>query len=517
MVTGVNDNIISEVRHVLSCSEESHKSTPAPQHIMFQLKTRKNDMGLIISKKSVPSQKKIKKRKKPHLDMDNLPHHLKHINVMAAGIDIGSQSHFVAIPEGIAEESVREFKSFTSDLYLLVDWLEVCGISTVAMESTGVYWIPLYELLETRGFEVYLVDARHVKNVDGRKSDVLDCQWLQQLHTYGLLKAAFRPDEETCILRSYVRQRGMLINSASTHVQHMQKALSQMNIQLHNVLSDITGETGMQIIRAIVNGERNPEVLASYRNYRCKNSLEVIKESLIGTYREEHLFALQQALELYDTYQNKIAACDKAIEKKLSRFQAAEPSITYQESASVPQKKKSKNAPQFNLQDYLIRMVGVDLSGIPGIDSYTALKILSEIGLDVSRWKSDKHFASWLGLCPGNKISGGKLLSGRSKRSKNYAASALRMAASTLHHSHSALGAYYRRLKYRIGAPKATRATAHKLALIIYNMMKDKSEYVDLGGEYYERQYQQKLLKNLSIRAKKLGFELVEINEKSTN
>ena len=474
-------------------------------------------MGLIISKKTVPSQKNNVKKQKPHLDIDNLPMHLKHINVMAAGIDIGSKSHFVAIPEGIGKESVREFESFTSDLYLLADWLEESGITTVAMESTGVYWIPLYELLESRGLEVYLVDARHVKNVSGRKSDVLDCQWLQQLHTYGLLKAAFRPDEETCILRSYVRQRGMLINNASAHIQHMQKALSQMNIQLHNVLSDITGETGMQIIRAIVHGERNPDVLASYRNYRCKNSEEVIRESLIGSYREEHLFALQQALELYDTYQNKIAACDEAIEKSLSHFQAVDTNRTHQESASVPQKKKSKNAPQFNLQDHLIRMVGVDLSAIPGLDSYTALKVLSEIGLNVSRWKSDKHFASWLGLCPGTKISGGKLLSGRSKRSKNHAASALRMAASTLHRSHSALGAYYRRLKYRIGAPKATRATAHKLALIIYNMIKNKSEYVDIGGEYYEHQYRQKLLKNLSLRAKTLGFELVEINEKSTS
>jgi transposase len=271
----------------------------------------------------------------------------------------------------------------------------------------------------------------------------------------------------------------------------------------------------MKIIRAIIDGERNPEVLASYRNYRCKNSFDVIKESLVGSYREEHLFALQQALELYDTYQNKIAACDEAIEKSLLGFQTAESKSNAPEKASALQRKKSKNAPKFNIQDHLIRMVGVDLSAIPGIDSYTALKILSEVGLDVSRWKSDKQFASWLGLCPGTKISGGKRLSGKSKRSKNNAATALRMAASTLHHSHSALGAYYRRLKYRIGSPKAIRATAHKLARIIYNMIKNKSEYVDLGGEYYENQYQEKLIKNLSLRAQKLGLKLVEINEKS--
>lgn len=470
-------------------------------------------MGLIISKKSNAMQKKSKEKQ---LDMNNLPHHLKHINVMAAGIDVGSQSHFVAVPEGIAAENVREFSSFTSDLYRLAEWLEHCGITTVAMESTGVYWVPLYELLESRGIEVYLVDARHVKNVSGRKTDVLDCQWLQQLHTYGLLRAAFRPDEETCMLRSYVRQRDMLIKNASTHIQHMQKALSQMNIQLHHVISDITGETGMNIIRAIVKGERDPEVLARYRNYRCKSSLEVIRESLNGSYREEHLFALQQALELYDTYQNKIAACDEAIEKKLLDFQEVECNPASSALACTKPKKKSKNSPQFNLQDRLIRIVGVDLSAIPGIDSYTALKILSEIGVDITRWKNDKHFASWLGLCPGNKISGGKILSGKSKRSKNYAATALRMAASTLHHSHSALGAYYRRLKYRIGAPKATRATAHKLALIIYNMIKNKSEYIDLGGEYYENKYQEKILKNLSLRAQKLGYEIIKINEIST-
>lgn len=466
-------------------------------------------MSLIISKKAAPLQSK----KKICLDLDNLPHHLEHINVMAAGIDIGSQSHFVSIPEGIDEISVREFSSFTSDLYRLVDWLEDCGITTVAMESTGVYWVPLYELLESRGVEVYLVDARHVKNVSGRKTDVLDCQWLQQLHTYGLLSAAFRPNEETCILRSYVHQRGMLIKYASTHIQHMQKALNQMNIQLHHVLSDITGETGMAIIRAIVRGERNPVVLASYRNYRCKNSLQVIQESLNGSYREEHLFSLKQALELYDTYQHKIADCDAAIEHQLLAFKAVECPT---EPPQAKPKKKSKNAPQFNLQHHLIRMVGVDLSAIPGMDSYTALKIISEIGIDTSRWKSGKHFASWLGLCPGNKISGGKILSGKSKRSKNYASAALRMASSTLHHSQSALGAYYRRLKYRIGAPKATRATAHKLALIIYNMIKNKSEYVDLGGDYYENQYREKLLKSLSLRAEKLGYEIIKMNEIST-
>lgn len=264
-------------------------------------------------------QKPQKSKKRAY--KNQLPPHLEHINKMAAGIDIGSGSHFVAVPEGCDEMSVREFRSFTTDLHALADWLEHCRIESVAMESTGVYWIPVYELLESRGFDVKLVDARHVKNVSGRKTDVLDCQWLQQLHTYGLLKGAFRPVEQVCVLRTYLRQRSMLIKQASSHIQHMQKALSQMNVQLHNVLSDITGDTGMRIIRAIVSGERAPMILASYRDKRCKNSLETISKSLTGNYREEHIFSLTQALELYDTYKEKIAICDQKIEMQLSSFE----------------------------------------------------------------------------------------------------------------------------------------------------------------------------------------------------
>lgn len=444
-----------------------------------------------------------------------LPKHLEHINTMAAGIDIGSKSHFVAVPEGCADMCVREFQSFTSDLHELANWLESCGITTVAMESTGVYWVPSFEILESRGFEVLLVDARSVKNVSGRKTDVLDCQWLQQLHTYGLLNGAFRPSEQVCALRAYMRQRNMLIQLMASHIQHMQKALSQMNIQLHNVISDITGETGMLIIRAIVNGERDPKLLATYRNYRCKNSLTTIEKSLTGNYREEHVFALSQALELFDTYQNKITACDKKIELHLSTFQNAEIDKTEKRAdnskSHTKPVKKSKNAPLFDLNAHLIRMIGVDLTTIPGLEAYSVLKIISEIGLDLNRWKSSKQFASWLGLCPGNKVSGGKKLSGRSKRTANYAASALRMAASTLHHSQSALGAFFRRLKSRIGAPKATTATAHKLATIIFKMLRNKVEFIETGADYYEKQYRERMVKNLSMRAKTLGFDLVEI------
>ncbi|MBN9228014.1 MULTISPECIES: IS110 family transposase [Legionella] len=447
--------------------------------------------------------------------MAALPKHLQHINTMAAGIDIGSKAHFVAVPESCADVYVREFQSFTTDLYELADWLEACGIVTVAMESTGVYWIPLFELLESRGFEVLLVDARHVKNVSGRKTDVLDCQWLQQLHTYGLLSGAFRPSEQICALRAYMRQRNVLIKQMSLHVQHMQKALSQMNIQLHNVISDITGETGMMIIRAIVSGERDPKVLTRHRNYRCKSPLAIIEKSLTGNYRDEHIFALSQALELFDIYQNKITACDEQIEKKLSLFEDAKTDENEKNTDETkPNKKtvkKSKNAPSFDLSSHLIRMVGVDLTTIPGLEAYSVLKIISEIGLDLNRWKSSKQFASWLGLCPGNKVSGGKILNGKSKRTGNYAASALRMAASTLHHSDSALGAFFRRLKARIGAPKAITATAHKLAIIMFNMIRKQLEFVETGADYYEKQYRDRLIKNLSNRAKMLGFELMEI------
>jgi transposase len=442
-----------------------------------------------------------------------IPTHLAHINKMAAGIDIGSSSHFVAVPEGCDESSVREFPSFTSDLHALADWLKQCGIETVAMESTGVFWIPLYELLESRGFEVKLVDARHVKNVSGRKTDVLDCQWLQQLHTYGLLSAAFRPKEQICALRAYMRQRSMLITSAGIHIQHMQKALSQMNLQLHNVLSDITGETGMKIIRAIVAGERDPMKLASYRDKRCKNTLEVIAKSLTGSYREEHIFSLTQALELFDHYKEKILVCDQKIEKQISLFQdvAQEKQNNPKSVHRIKSRPHRKNKLSFDVKSHLIRITGVDLTAIPGIEAASALKIISEIGLDLSRWKSSKQFASWLGLCPGNKVSGGKQLGGKSKRTSNFAASTLRIAASSLHSSQSALGAFFRRLKSRLGAPKAITATAHKIAIIMYEMIKNQTEYNEIGQDYYEKQYRERLIKNLNSRAKMLGFELKEV------
>lgn len=463
-------------------------------------------------RKDTQQQQQKSKRKKPKTGV-KLPKHLEHINTLAAGIDIGSKSHFVAIPDGCADVTVREFKSFTTDLYELANWLEKCKIETVAMESTGVYWIPLYELLESRGFDVKLVDARKVKNVSGRKTDVLDCQWLQQLHTYGLLSGAFRPNEQTCALRAYMRQRSMLIQQASSHIQHMQKALSQMNLQLHNVLSDITGDTGMKIIRAIVKGERDPKILAGYRNRGCKNSVEVIEKSLTGHYRAEHIFSLTQALELYDTYRDKVLACDIEIEKLLVEFDERLIEKTESENNVKKRKFKShcKNTLSFDVKSQLIRITGVDLTAVPGIEASSALKIISEIGLDLSRWKSSKQFASWLGLCPGNKVSGGKRLSSKSKRTANYASNILRLAAGTLHKSESALGAFFRRLKARLGAPKAITAAAHKLATIIFNMLKNGVEFIESGQNYYETQYRDRVVKNLNKRAKMLGYELVAI------
>ena len=365
------------------------------------------------------------------------------MNPDAAGIDIGSAAHFVSVPLDRDDEPVREFASFTADLNSIADWLEQCGIKIVAMESTGVYWIPLYELLQRRGFEVLLVNARHVKNVSGRKSDVLDCQWLQQLLSFGLLRGAFRPDDKVCELRSITRQRAMLLKSQGRHVQHMQKALTQMNIQLANVISDVAGVTGQKIIREIVAGERDAQVLAAYRDVRIKASEQEIAKSLQGNWRAEHLFALKQALAGFDFCISQLAECDTETERVLRELHV---------HAGVPTKGKkrgrARNAPKFDVREHLFKVCGVDLTRIDGIDVSTALVILSEIGADLSRFPTVKHFTSWLGLCPGTKISGGKILGSRSKRTANRATQALKLAAAALRSSQSALGAYYRRAEF---------------------------------------------------------------------
>ena len=429
----------------------------------------------------------------------------------AAGIDIGSASHFVAVPPDRDDEPVREFASFTADLNRLADWLGACGVDTVAMESTGVYWIALYELLDSRGFTVLLVNARHVKNVSGRKSDVLDCQWLQQLMSYGLLRGAFRPSDEVCVLRALSRQRSMLLRNQARCVQHMQKALAQMNIQLANVISDVAGVSGQAILRAIVAGERNPYVLAGLKNSRIHASEDDIARSLNGNWRSEHLFALRQALDSFDFCGQQLAQCDSAIEAQLQRLH-----VTDQSPAKGKRRGSARNAPKFDLRARLFQMCGVDLTRIDGIDVTTALVVLAEIGPNMSKFPSDKHFASWLGLCPGTKITGGKVMSGKTKRCANRAAQALRLAAAALRTSQSALGAYFRRLCSRMDKPKAVTAAAHKLARLIYAMLTKGQEYTDQGQEYYEERYRQRVLHNLARRAQQMGMALVPVAAQPT-
>lgn len=432
-----------------------------------------------------------------------------------AGIDIGSKSHFVAVPVDRDSNSVREFSTFTADLHKMIDWLKQCSIKTVIMESTGVYWIPAFELLESNGFDVKLVNARHVKNVSAHKTDVLDCQWLQQLGTFGLLKGAFRPANTILPLRAYLRQRDMLIKSASEHILHMQKSLTQMNLHLHNVISDITGKTGMVIIRNIVAGVTDPKILASLRHERCHNSEEIIEASLVGNYREEHLFTLKQALDLYDYYTMKLAECDNQIEKEVKKLETkCDPDkISQMRKSNIRSKKKilQKHEYSFNLKSELVRITGVDLTKIPSIGASTALTIVSEIGTDMSRWRSAKHFASWLGLSPGNKVSGGKRLSGKTKPCANRVAIALRIAANTLYRSECAFGAFLRRMKARLGSPKAITALAHKLAKLIYIMLKYGSEYIEKGVEFYETMYKKRRESSLKRKAKELGYELVPV------
>lgn len=431
---------------------------------------------------------------------------MERINVNAAGIDIGASSHFVAVPEDRDERPVREFAAYTANLYQLADWLKSCGITTVAMESTGVYWIPLFQILEERGFEVRLVDARRVRNVSGRKTDVSDCQWLQQLHTYGLLSSAFRPDDDTCVLRAYMRQRDALVIQAGQHIQHMQKALELMNVKLTEVLADVTGQTGMAIIDDILAGQREPTVLAKHRHVRCRHDEATIARALTGHYRSEHLFALRQAVVQYRQCRDLIRECDDEIERFL-----AERGPDDDGTPPPPEREisRSKNALGFDAHGHLFRLVGVDLTAIPGLSTASVLALLAETGLDMSRWRSSKAFASWLGICPNNRVSGGKVLASKSKTCVNRAARIFRMAAYGLHHAKSALGAFYRRMRTRLGAPKAITATAHKLARLFYSMLKSRKPFADIGQDAYERTYQQRRIKGLAKAAQQLGLRLV--------
>jgi transposase len=437
------------------------------------------------------------------------PTTLPRMNPNAAGIDVGGASHYVAVPADRDDQPVREFAAFTGDLYRLADWLKTCGVETVAMESTGVYWIPVFQVLEERGFEVKLVDARQLKRVPGRKTDVADCQWLQQLHTFGLLAGAFRPNDQVCILRSYMRQRAMLASYAGQHVQHMQKALVQMNLQLQHVIDDITGATGMRIIRAVLAGERDPHRLAALRDERCKNPAATIAKALRGDWREEHLFALAQAVELVEAYQAKITACDERIQAHLQTFPDRSDGQLLPPGRPP---RADRHDLSFDATTELYRITGVDLTAVSGLQAHTVLKVLSETGPDMSKWPTSKHFGSWLGVAPNNRVSGGKVLSRRTTPNANRAATALRIAAQSLHHSKSALGAFLRRKAAQLGMPKAITATAYKLARIIFDMLTQGTEFVERGQDYYERAYQARVLKSLNRRANELGYCLVQNN-----
>lgn len=430
------------------------------------------------------------------------------VNPDAAGIDAGSEKHFVSVPEDRSDEPVRTFGTFTEDIYGLADWLVECRIKTVAIEATGVYWIPLFEVLEARGLEVKLVDSRSIGRRN-KKTDVLDCQRIRQLHTYGLLDGAFRPSDQILPLRAYMRQRRMLIDYAANHIRHMQKALDLMNLKLHTVIADITGETGLRIIHAILKGDRDPIALAAMRDPRCKNPEHVIAKALVGNYRDEHLFALQQAVDLFETYQAKIAECDRQLATELASFEKkGDPSNLEKKSP----KARRKNQPRFDGQTLLYQMTGVDLTAVPGLESSTILTILSETGTDMSPWPSEDHFTSWLALPPNKPKTGGKVIKKALPRIQpNRASQAFRLAAQTLAKTQCSLGAFFRRIRSRLGWAGAIKATARKLAVIFYAMMKKKTAYREAGVDYYEKRYQVRLLKSLTAKALSLGYQIAPI------
>lgn len=439
----------------------------------------------------------------------------------AAGIDVHASVHVVCVPSHDAPPlpknqppnvpaNVRHFGTCTADLEMLADWLQACGVTTVAMESTGVYWVPLFELLERRGFEVILVDPCQTKHVPGRpKSDVLDCQWIQRLHSYGLLAAAFRPCDQVVVLRSYLRQRQMLIAYASQHIQHMQKALEQMNVKLPEVVADVTGLTGMKIIKAILDGQRDPLELAKCRHERCKRTQAEIARALYGNWRAEHLFALKQAVELYEFYQSKLRECDEQLQAHLQTF--ADKSAG--ETLKPRQQARAANKPRFDVRTSLLRMSGVDVTVLEGVDESTALVLLSETGTDMSKWPTEKHFTAWLGLCPQHRSSAGKIKTRRIRRGANRAARAFRMAAQGSHHAKNALGAFYRRIQARSGGGKALIATARKIACRYYRLLKYGQQYVRQDMAAYEELYRLRLVKGLARKATELGYQLLPITK----
>jgi transposase len=452
------------------------------------------------------------KRKTKRPDQVGRPEDIPILNPNAAGMDIGAEEIYVAVPADRHDQPVQRFATFTGDLCRLAEWLKQCRIDTVAMEATGVYWIPVYQILETRGFELCLVNARYFQNVPGRKTDVSDCQWLQRLHAAGLLRGSFRPAQEVCILRSLTRHRDNLIRLASTHVLHMQKELDQMNVQLHHVLSDITGLSGLAILDAILAGERDARVLAGLRDGRVKASEETMIQALTGDYRSEHLFALKQSLAAYRQYQKLVKACDVEIERQLKQFEAK---VDVKAKPLAPPKVRRKklftNEPKFDLRSHLYRVFGVDLTAVPGISVLTAHTILAEVGPDISKFRSASAFASWLGLCPHNDISGGKILSVKTRHVNNRAALAFRMAANALFKSQSPLGDFFRRMRAKLGAPAAITATAHKLARIVFHMLATREAYDEAILSKNERRFRARAEARLRAQAKALGYSILAV------
>jgi transposase len=435
---------------------------------------------------------------------------LEVIHPDAAGIDIGNEFHYVAVPPSRDSQPVRRFGCTTAELKAMAAWLKQCGIRTVAMQSTGVYWVAVYDILEGASLEVYLVNARDTKNLPGRKSDVQESQWLMKLHTYGLLRNSFRPSQEIRTMRTYWRQRNDLVQSAGRHIQRMQKALTQMNLRLANVLSDVSGMTGQAIIKAILKGERDPRKLAALRDYRVKANEEQIAQSLEGNWQPDLLFVLKQEQEGYEFCQKQMAQCDRQLAQYLQQREDRSRGPLAEEKRENRLKKKRGNKPQFDLREGLFRMTGTDLTRTDGIDVMTAMTIISEAGWDMSKWATEHHFVSWLRLCPDNRISGNKIIGKGRLPTNNPISIALKMAASTLRKSNTYLGAQFRRFRTRLGAPVAIKAMAAKLARLIYRMLRYGMKYVDQGAKFYEAQHRTRQIKQLKWKAAQLGFNLVQ-------